>query len=58
MNTTNNKKNLPAEQAEELLKVLKARFEKNMQRHQDIDWPGVQEKHEAKAEKLWSLNEK
>ena len=47
------------EQPEELLKVLKARFEKNMNRHKGIEWAKVQAKLDpAKAgEKLWSLNE-
>ena len=45
------------EQREELFRVLKARFEKNMDRHEGIDWVKVQEKLEANAEKLWSLNE-
>ena len=52
-----NKTKLPSEQREELLKTLKARFEKNMKRHKGIDWAKVQAKLEANAEKLWSLNE-
>jgi len=44
-------------QGEELLKTLKARFEKNMNRHKGLDWAKVQAKLEANAEKLWSLNE-
>jgi hypothetical protein len=36
---------------------LKARFEKNMNRHKGLEWAGVQAKLEAHAEKLWSLNE-
>jgi hypothetical protein len=51
------KKKLPAEQREELLRTLKARFEKNMARHKGLDWSKVQAKLEASAEKLWSLNE-
>src|SRR2546421_12718280 len=51
------KKELPAEQREELLKVLKARFEKNMDRHKDLEWAKVKAKLEANPEKLWSLNE-
>ncbi len=54
---TNNKKNLSTEQGEELFKVLKDRFEKNMNRHKGIEWNKVQAKLEANAEKLWSLNE-
>ncbi len=41
----------------ELLKVLKARFEKNMSRHKDLDWRKIQARLEAHPEKLWSLNE-
>jgi hypothetical protein len=50
------KKALPPEQREELLRALKARFEKNMNRHKGLEWPKVQTKLEAKAEKLWSLH--
>lgn len=52
-----NKKELSAEQGEELLKVLKARFEKNMHRHKDAVWAKIQSKLEAKSEKLWTLYE-
>ena len=48
---------LSKKQSEELLKALKARFEKNMNRHQGLEWANVQAKLEANAEKLWSLNE-
>jgi hypothetical protein len=51
------KKNLSPKQIEELLKTLKARFEKNMQRHQGIEWAKVQASLESKTEKLWSLSE-
>lgn len=51
------KKKLNAEQSQELLKVLKNRFEKNMNRHKDLDWKKIQTKLEASPEKLWSLNE-
>lgn len=44
-------------QREELLKTLKARFEKNMSRHKGIEWAKVQARLEANPEKLWSLNE-
>ena len=44
-------------QREQLLRALKARFEKNMNRHKGLGWAEVQVKLEAKAEKLWSLNE-
>jgi len=46
-----------AEQREEILSVLKARFEKNMSRHQGLEWVKVQAKLEARPEKLWSLHE-
>jgi hypothetical protein len=48
---------LSLEQREEILSVLKDRFEKNMNRHKDLEWAKVQEKLEANTEKLWSLNE-
>jgi Protein of unknown function (DUF4256) len=48
---------LSNKQREELLKALKARFEKNMNRHKGLEWAQVQAKLEADAEKLWSLNE-
>ena len=51
------KKKLSAEQREELLKVLKARFEKNINRHKGLEWSKVQAKLEANTEKMWSLNE-
>jgi hypothetical protein len=44
-------------QSEELLRVLKDRFEKNMARHEGITWTDVHAKLKANAEKLWSLNE-
>ena len=44
-------------QREELLRALKARFEKNMNRHQDLEWAKVQAKLEANTEELWSLSE-
>ena len=53
----NNKKALSPEQRKELLIALKARFEKNMNRHKGLTWAQVQAKLEASAEKLWSLNE-
>jgi len=48
---------LPNKQREELLRALKARFEKNMNRHKDLDWAQVQAKLEANTEKLRSLHE-
>jgi hypothetical protein len=52
-----NKKDLSPEQRKELLRVLNARFEKNMNRHKGLDWANLQAKLEANTEKLWSLNE-
>src|SRR6267378_3549505 len=52
-----NTKDLSPEQAEELRGALKARFEKNMNRHKGLEWPKVQAKLEVNAENLWSLNE-
>jgi hypothetical protein len=58
MNKTNsNKRKLSSEQREELLKTLKARFEKNMNRHKGLKWDKVQTTLDANTEKLWSLNE-
>ncbi|MFE6139218.1 DUF4256 domain-containing protein [Bacillus sp. NPDC057893] len=54
---TENKNVLPVEQREELLKVLKARFEKNMNRHEGLEWAKVEAKLTTNNEKLGSLNE-
>ncbi|MCI0747993.1 MAG: DUF4256 domain-containing protein [Verrucomicrobia subdivision 3 bacterium] len=51
------KKELSPERREELLRTLEARFEKNMNRHEGLEWAKVQAKLEANAEKLSSLNE-
>jgi hypothetical protein len=51
------KKVLSPKQREELLNTLKARFEKNMNRHKGLGWATIQARLEANAEKLWSLNE-
>ena len=56
-NNNSNKKDMLPEQREELLRALKARFEKNMNRHKGLEWAKIQAKLEANAEKLWSLNE-
>jgi len=56
-NINSNKKELSPEQRKELLGALKARFEKNMNRHKGIEWAKVQVKLEANTEKLWSINE-
>ncbi len=55
MNT--HKKELSPEQQEELLSVLKARFEKNRNRHKALEWADVLAKLEANPEKLWSLDD-
>jgi len=51
------KKNLSPKQSEDLLKALKTRFEKNMNRHKSIEWMKVETKLKKNADKLWSLNE-
>jgi class 3 adenylate cyclase len=56
-NINSNKKALSPEQREELIGELKARFEKNMNRHEGLEWAKVKAKLEADAEKLWSLHE-
>ena len=50
-------KSINVKQCEELLKILKARFEKNMNRHKGLEWAKIQPKLEANSDKLWSLNE-
>jgi hypothetical protein len=56
-NVNSNKKDLSAKQREQLLRALQSRFEKNMNRHQGIEWAVIQAKLEDNTEKLWSLNE-
>jgi len=58
-NINSNKKVLTPENREELLRTLKTRFEKNMNRHKSLEWTKVQAKLDqpANGEKLWSLNE-
>jgi len=51
------KKNLSKEQREELFNTLKARFEKNMNRHKGLEWSKVQTRLQVNTEKLWLLNE-
>lgn len=51
------KRKLSPEQQQELLKTLRGRFEKNMNRHKGIEWAKVQAKLETNPEKLWSLSE-
>lgn len=57
MSNSDKKKKLSADQAEKILSILKARFEKNMNRHKGIEWSKVQSTLEANKEKLWSLHE-
>jgi hypothetical protein len=52
-----NKKELSPEDREELLSELRTRFEKNMNRHKDLEWGKVQSKLEADPKKLWALSE-
>jgi hypothetical protein len=56
-NINSKQKDLSPKQREELLRALKTRFEKNMNRHKGLEWAKVQAKLEASVEKLWSLNE-
>lgn len=51
------KMELSPQQSEELLTILKTRYEKNMKRNQGLDWAAIQAKLEANPEKLWSLEE-
>lgn len=53
----NSNKELSPERIEELLEILKVRFENNMNRHKGIEWSEVQARLENNPEKLWSLNE-
>lgn len=56
-NMKSDHKKLSPEQREELLSALQARFAKNRNRHQGLEWAEVQAKLEANPEKLWSLHE-
>jgi hypothetical protein len=53
----NNRKKLSPEQYKDLFRALKARFEKNTNRHKGLEWAKVQARLEANADQLWSLNE-
>ena len=57
--TMENKKQLSPEQQKELISTLKARFEKNRNRHEGMEWAQVETRlnDEKMGEKLWSLNE-
>ena len=50
-------KTLSQTQREKFLQTLKERFEKNMERHPNMEWANVQQRLEVQAEKLWSLSE-
>jgi hypothetical protein len=52
-----NKNKLSGEQREELLLILKTRFEKNKNRHKDVEWAKVQARLAANSAKLWSLHQ-
>ncbi|MDS9471183.1 DUF4256 domain-containing protein [Sporosarcina pasteurii] len=55
--TQTHARKLTADQSEDLLNKLKNRFEKNMDRHEGLDWDQIEEKLAANPEKLWSLHE-
>src|SRR6266516_3784311 len=56
-NTKSNKNKLSPKKREELLRALKARFEKNMNRHEGLEWAKVKANLEANTEQLWSLSD-
>lgn len=53
----NNNKKLSSDTIEQLLNILKNRFDKNMNRHKNLEWKKVETKLRSNPEKLWSLNE-
>lgn len=53
----NNKNKLSVEQSSQLIKTLKNRFEKNINRHKNLEWAKIETKLKANIEKLWALNE-
>jgi len=57
MKSVRTKRELSSEQREELLGALQARFEKNMNRHEGLEWAKVKARLDADSEKLWSLSE-
>jgi hypothetical protein len=57
MITMSIKKELLPDKCEELLLVIRARFEKNTSRHKDLKWADVEARLEANTKKLWSLNQ-
>ena len=52
-----NKKELTSQQIEQLISMLRTRFENNMHRHNGLEWANIQTRLEASAGKLWSLHE-
>ena len=56
-NAVGNKRDLSAKLREELLRTLQARFEKNMNCHQGMEWAKIHAKLDANPDKLWSLHE-
>src|SRR5690606_27455002 len=57
MKSNKTRSELSSKQRQELLEVLQTRFERNMSRHDGVDWGKVQKRLEADAAKLWSLHE-
>jgi hypothetical protein len=57
MKTNKIKKKLSRDESEELLVILRERFEKNMNRHKGLAWNDVEAKLKSNSETLWSLNE-
>lgn len=57
MKTSDKSRELTSAQRNELLKTLKTRFEKHMNRHEDLKWADVQTRLEASSDKLWSIHE-
>ena len=55
--TKRNKKELSSSQHDDLLRILKVRFEKNKNRHKGVDWSMVEARLKANTVKQWSLNE-
>jgi len=55
--SVDSRENLAPDDREPLLRALRARFEKNMNRHKGIEWSQVQKRLEANAKKLWALHE-
>ena len=56
-NVKSHPKKLTPVQSQEIIRVLKSRFEKHMHRHNGLDWSKIQARLESKTEKLWSLHE-